>query len=285
MKLFRYRPLVLRDLEDLCDNMPFVADPYDFNDPFECKPSIENDIEFDALQKLCWEMHKKNEDEVKATQRLQEIDYFSTNPDIEDAIGYKMSEYTYDISNLLKNVMMRYGVLSLSESCDNILMWSHYANNHKGMCIGYNVNSDCAEHIQPVEYGKYCKIKTSLVYNYIFDSKTNYEKDIINKYFFTKAKDWEYEKEWRMLILGKKKEHAQTELRLSSVIFGLRSEHYAIASIVKLMRKPKSTVRFYQMNKVGGELKLSCHELDSGFYEGFFPRENIHDMFSKIIAP
>jgi hypothetical protein len=30
------------------------------------------------------------------------------------------------------------GIFSMSRKCDDILMWSHYADSHKGMCIGFN---------------------------------------------------------------------------------------------------------------------------------------------------
>ncbi|MBL7103181.1 MAG: DUF2971 domain-containing protein [Bacteroidales bacterium] len=31
-----------------------------------------------------------------------------------------------------------YGILSLSAKWDNILIWGHYAEKHKGFCIGFN---------------------------------------------------------------------------------------------------------------------------------------------------
>ncbi|MBL0525135.1 DUF2971 domain-containing protein [Aeromonas dhakensis] len=32
------------------------------------------------------------------------------------------------------------GVVSFSETSRNLLMWAHYANEHKGMCIGFDPN-------------------------------------------------------------------------------------------------------------------------------------------------
>src|SRR5690606_30132625 len=31
------------------------------------------------------------------------------------------------------------GVTCFSKNCKNLLMWAHYANNHTGMCIGYDL--------------------------------------------------------------------------------------------------------------------------------------------------
>jgi hypothetical protein len=38
---------------------------------------------------------------------------------------------------------------SFSATCTNILMWSHYAEKHRGMCLGFDVNS---EKVRKVNY-------------------------------------------------------------------------------------------------------------------------------------
>jgi hypothetical protein len=50
------------------------------------------------------------------------------------------------------------GIFSLSESNRISLMWSHYANSHRGFCIGYGIKRD--NHLgdgncKSVSYGKY----------------------------------------------------------------------------------------------------------------------------------
>ena len=42
------------------------------------------------------------------------------------------------------SLISRIGFVSLTETPRNILMWSHYANKHKGLCIGYR--SDFLDH-------------------------------------------------------------------------------------------------------------------------------------------
>lgn len=48
----------------------------------------------------------------------------------------------------------------MTETYDNILMWSHYANSHKGICIEYDVKKLLTQknafnyYIYPVIYGK-----------------------------------------------------------------------------------------------------------------------------------
>lgn len=84
-------------------------------------------------------------------------------------------------------------VSSCDEIKDNILMWSHYADSHKGFCIAYkdsirDVLKNQSIMYRPIDY------ETTLCQ--IDENGDGYEIDPI----FTKAKQWEYEKEERFLF-------------------------------------------------------------------------------------
>ena len=40
----------------------------------------------------------------------------------------------------LKSGLEKLGILSLASSNKNLLMWSHYASEHKGMCLEFNAS-------------------------------------------------------------------------------------------------------------------------------------------------
>ena len=58
----------------------------------------------------------------------------------------KNSETRNSFKNLLNQVdtlidsTIKRGVLSLSKSYNHQLLWSHYADSHKGYCVGYDVS-------------------------------------------------------------------------------------------------------------------------------------------------
>lgn len=95
---------------------------------------------------------------------------------------------------------------SLKISCftevkDSLLMWSHYANSHKGICIEYNFRQlpadDLRKHaLYPVNYSEKFLDATSLM------------KDIHTAPLIAllaslyKSPEWAYEKEWRLIIPG-----------------------------------------------------------------------------------
>ena len=78
------------------------------------------------------------------------------------------------------------GYLSLSETSKNILMWSHYAHNHKGYVLGFNANHNYFSYgIKKIEYSD----------TRPWHNPTQSEQDA--QLFYTKSTDWAYEKEYR----------------------------------------------------------------------------------------
>jgi len=125
-----------------------------------------------------------------------------------------------DVNNLI-------GILSLTRNPDNSLMWSHYTNNHTGFVIEFDENHIFFSPRQEGDgnlYGltevKYYKDRPEI--EALVDGTLTW--DI---WFFFKSKDWEYEKELRMLLpLSKAAKiiylfSIPTE-SIKSIIFGLK---------------------------------------------------------------
>lgn len=109
-----------------------------------------------------------------------------------------------------------WGVFCLCESCKNILMWSHYADKHKGFCVRFDSNPDnrLGDIARRVSYS--CDCPSPDPY-----SAEGLER-LYDELFFTKAKCWEYEREWRMLNDKGDIELPLAEFTtLSGIIFGL----------------------------------------------------------------
>lgn len=79
------------------------------------------------------------------------------------------------------------GVISFTEAIDNILMWSHYADSHKGMAIGFDPNHPFFKNLYRVRY------TTQRV-----NLRREYPKTVGVELFF-KSDQWMYEKEWRII--------------------------------------------------------------------------------------
>ena len=85
---------------------------------------------------------------------------------------------------------------SLSKINDSILMWSHYCRNHNGVCIGLNMEK--VRESYPPMFSFMQPILLDVQYQDILEHPGQ------NTWFYqfqTKAIEWEYEKEVRLIVL------------------------------------------------------------------------------------
>ncbi len=92
-----------------------------------------------------------------------------------------------------ESINKKYGVLCFSRSWKSPVLWSHYADKHKGICLGFDI---------PNEFLKEVKYKGELlaidVEKEIEDKKPIGEiRDMLLR---TKFKHWEYEEEERVIL-------------------------------------------------------------------------------------
>lgn len=106
-------------------------------------------------------------------------------------------------------------ITCFTERPDNILMWAHYADSFKGICIEYDikrlVGNDILHHLYPVLYEKKRKLYRDIdeicnelkeLERYIADNAERndygYLDDIL-PLLLIKGDMWSYEKEWRIV--------------------------------------------------------------------------------------
>jgi hypothetical protein len=84
------------------------------------------------------------------------------------------------------------GLICFSDRWSNPVIWSHYAENHTGMCLGFDVcDTDCFK----VAY-KSKKTKLPPISTIVKDRNTAF----IEEALLTKYSHWRYEHEWRMFL-------------------------------------------------------------------------------------
>lgn len=108
-------------------------------------------------------------------------------------------------------------IKSFSETPLEVLMWSHYADEHRGFCVEYNIN--CIDHrdmiwghLFPVVYSTKRRIKMNIsevareLKQLTRDREDNNEKDYNENLsdcmalFLSKGEMWAYEREWRIVF-------------------------------------------------------------------------------------
>ena len=123
------------------------------------------------------------------------------------------------------NLMMQdlFRVLCLTPEHKNILMWSYYAENHKGFCFQYDM-SDLIEQIKKIEHNGIC-----IMGNVRYSSIRPKQKAPSNQFSFTdisfyidaaftKFEEWKHEREYRFVLISNQLKHKGTFIPFQAMI-------------------------------------------------------------------
>ena len=306
-RLFKYRQFNNQTLDMVISDQIFFADPITFNDPLDTKPSLKVDIDSGPLESIFAQLVQKREsDEMTAAakrigyrgpktrnyisrnsqryvdQLLEDIRYNATNPEHEENgidDPYRMLLGQHVEAELLRRYQK--GVFSLAERADCPLMWSHYGDQHKGICIGYSVPVEATPNAHKMKYGGSRLVEASNVSAMLKGNKVANQK-VDQAVLLKKAQDWRYEKEWR--VIGNRGLQDST-LELEEVIFGMRCDNSVKYTVVKALEKRERLVKFYEIRqKTHDGFLLKKYTLDTEELTAHFPRRalSIYEALSHI---
>lgn len=284
-KLYKYRPFGVNSLRAITEAEVFYAKPSTFNDPLDCDPTIEMDIDRVRLERLLYRMLLKRKTEEEARNDIGYLRYLSseygdykTEPDVEN---YLMRMLANDIKRELDAELGNEGVLTLSATWKSGLMWSHYADEHRGICIEYDTREQGHPRLAGVDYKGPRAIKTSDLYRWNVQDDPNAKERVLKTYFYTKSGEWRYEREWRDV----REKSGVTELpfRTTAILFGLRCNSTVIKSIVKLL-SDHPAIRLWQVLPKNNGFGLRRYQVDRDEIEALAIREPGFLMFKDIVG-
>lgn len=128
-------------------------------------------------------------------------------------------EYDYLIDNIK--------IACLTAKNDNTLMWSHYADKHKGICIEYDISPllcKCKNDfiLRKINYDRTAIINKNIDY---LNNIELYDLNLLIDLFSIKSKEWRYEDEYRILYYDreKRKNGLVKHLDIKSICFGAKT--------------------------------------------------------------
>ena len=124
--------------------------------------------------------------DIVLKKRLYAAPYFDLNDPMEGHYLYNKGELDSDVRDLIKDQKEKLRICSLSKDPNNELMWSHYAEGHRGVAIGVEID-DSKHKIEPVIYDGLPQIGLLNIHN-------STAKEILSH----KLEVWKYEKEVRV---------------------------------------------------------------------------------------
>jgi len=281
---YRYRGFSINTLESLCHDRLYFAHPGTFNDPLDCSPTLDSDSPLEELRNLLSILvHRRVKSEVlnslnearfkgekaaayaeekaiwEARNKLANIAYNATDPDY-NVPETEAEEWllTTQIESELRSHYDR-GVCCFSTTYTSPLLWSHYGDQHRGMCIGYGIHRRPKPEMHGVVYGGSRSIRTSVLIRALINDDPDAKKELDRDVLLRKARGWEYEKEYR--LLGARGDQ-DSPLLLKEVTFGLRCPMAVVHTVVKALAGRDTDMRYFQMYEVRGRFVLRRSEIN-----------------------
>lgn len=119
----------------------------------------------------------------------------------EDYLNIALTEDYESAIMECNEILAETGIVSFSDRSDEILMWSHYSNEHKGLCIEfeYDVLSSLP-HYNKDDLYCYCPVKINYPESRVNIECTSPCYNLIREILTTKSAQWKYENEYRCIV-------------------------------------------------------------------------------------
>lgn len=201
--LYKYRYFDREEyqLQFLKDGSLFCSSPIKFNDPFDSFVKIDYSSATDSgILKKLERIIRHSQPDLSNGEVYKRV----TN-DFQSFDKRRLYDKDLHINIIIDQITNHFGVYSLSAAKNNILLWSHYAASHTGFLIEFNSlplkNFLVNTYFPLKQKHALFEVHYSNKYASINAFSDNYDEEL-NKAFLTKAKEWSYEKEWRILYYG-----------------------------------------------------------------------------------
>lgn len=205
-RLYKYRSLCgkagehTRDLVTRCEI--YLSRQSEFNDPFDC------DLHVNATA-----------DPVRRAARVRDLNPNASAEEIARLVAdasspHREREMEETVRSEMREVTAKCGIFCLCERPDDIRMWSHYADGHRGICLEFapQGNQLFGCDLLQVRYARRYPILS------LYD---DCDLEWTKRYLTTKARAWKHEREWRILYHTPGIQQYPAD-ELSGVILGAR---------------------------------------------------------------
>jgi hypothetical protein len=224
MILYKYCKINDYTKESLRDAYLYFSPYTDFNDPFEFKfvndfsGTIEEKKAFirELMGRQPYYDNMSRNDRRAQTRKLLK----------------KMEPRNFDreaFERPFKITMSELGICCLSLIGDDVLMWSHYADGHRGCCLKFDFSSEDVPESTPE---KVIYQDNPPVVNRIRDRSP----ESVFRVLLTKGRKWEYEQEVRFLNWHPGKKIPWDRKCLQQITFGCRSREDEISELSSIVR-------------------------------------------------
>lgn len=237
-RFYRYRSLAGSGLEriraTILDAEHYFTSPAEFNDPFDCRPIHRFNGTDEEVSRYLEGLFAKFQPEQTSEQRTAEIAAILADPNRDPRRPENLQIFSAMIAHLATDQI---GMLCLSAAPNVPLMWSHYADSHMGVCLGFDPKVSHFVTAQPVRYTRSRPIVDPTV-----QSKTQ----MLDASLYTKSLDWAYEEEWRIVLTSGPGKYILQNNALKSIIVGANISHKNFKEILSWTKALSESIEIYR---------------------------------------
>jgi Protein of unknown function (DUF2971) len=261
--LYKYRAFNTDTLGLLSSPMAYYSKPSTFNDPLDCSPAILVDTSLPDLEWFVYELLKREGLDVES--RMTQLRYCATETEDGEALAEDIeTRYGYHLKGELQDWLTRefdaQGVLCLGEKWNSSLMWGHYADSHRGICIEYDSMDHGCQDLRRVRYDRKRGVRVSDLREWQVNKSNEAHGRVRDALLAVKAPSWRYEREWRDIHPGAGLHYSPFEI--TGIYFGLRCNIGVRTAIIKLLADDLPDVRFYSVHTGVDGFQLKRRQLD-----------------------
>lgn len=250
--LYRYRPNLSRAIEEIKTGRIHISDAEKMNDPYDSSYALDIDSFSKEQYQISFLLKCIHLLGSYAIDRAEQIWESHTHVSAEDSItvgefadqlsGYCSISKTRILHGLYlflgvdtRRHGFGYKIASFSESEASIPMWTYYADNHKGVCLKYDIGRLASD-------GYEFELKRAFVKIHYSDYRP---RDQHGEYsLVVKSSQWSHEHEWRLIC--KTTEDFISVPCLSAVILGLKFDMQRIDEIITAIKESGKSVDLFQ---------------------------------------
>ena len=216
----------------------WFSNPLDFNDPYDFQIVDAGQYSIQEITAHLNRANASNGNILSATQIQAAATFYHSN----------QNSLSQLIDSEKLNMFSKKGCLCLAKDWDNILMWSHYAESHKGFAIEMDLTKDPDFFLRPINvvYSSSHPVSRYLV-----------DRDIVTKCIQTKFDVWNYEREVRIfkMTTGAVKFNPDA---ITKIIFGANTSPLDEMAIRNSAAKGgHNSAKFYRAQKSATTFQLN----------------------------
>jgi hypothetical protein len=143
------------------------------------------------------------------------------------------------------------GVACLSEQPDNLLMWAHYADMHRGFCLEFDATAEPFRNAVQVLYSDDVPVVNPVP---LLDPVNRPPKDYTSAALLTKSSHWSHEREWRLVDVEVNVLRKYDPTSLISIYLGCRAAPERVEQLRAFADVRR--VKCYQMRQSASRFEL-----------------------------